>query len=141
VKPRGERSAEEFLLEILYDSAEDLTGVFEVRLAADNWYPDWPAGRRLQLAEDTLLRLLAEGLITLWYWPTLDHPGRAMPLEEARSVLREWRTWFIPKGVEVWLFATDEGRARYPGADTSKGYDLASDEAFEAAQDLGLARS
>lgn len=121
MKPGREHSEEEFLQEVLYDSAEDQTGVFEVVALANAWYPDWPDGRRLQLAEDTVMRLLTDRLITLWYQPTLDDPGRPIPLAESGAVLREWRTWFIPDGVEVWLFATEKGQALYPGADTSSG--------------------
>jgi hypothetical protein len=113
-----ERSPEEFPTEILYDSAEDNTGVFEVLLVASNWYPEWTVGPGIKLAEETVLRLMSDGSVALWYW---DEPERLIRVEQARAVPGEWRTWFIPHGdgVRVGMNATKEGRGRYPCAESS----------------------
>jgi hypothetical protein len=106
------RSVEDFLISVLSDAADDLSGVYEVWWQANAWYPGWPLSRRLQLAEDTVSGLVGDGLAKLCRgdWETADaHP---VPAEETEAVLRDWETWAIPDGPLVFLFTTEEGKAR-----------------------------
>lgn len=118
-------SAEDFLARVLSDASDDLSGVYEVWWQANAWYPNWPLSRCLQLAEETVARLVHDGLVRLYRgdWKTADsHP---IPLNETETVLRAWETWAIPDGPDVFLFATQQGkamlqelaRARQPASD------------------------
>ena len=106
------RSAEDFLVTVLSDAADDLSGVYEVWWQANAWYPGWSLSQRLRLAEDTVARLISDGLVRLYRgdWETAG--AHVVPVEETEAVLRDWKTWTIPDGPHVFLFATDEGTAR-----------------------------
>jgi hypothetical protein len=111
VQPDKGRSPEAFALLVLGDAVDDPTGVYEVWWLANAWYPDWPLSERLRAAEQAVAKLVCDGLVTLGrgdYQDAADHP---IPLAETADVLRDWATWAIPQGPDVYMFATDEGVA------------------------------
>jgi hypothetical protein len=106
------RSPEAFVFEVLGESADDLTGVYEVLWLANTWYPEWLMSERLQVAEQAIARLVSEGLVTLCRGEWEDAADHPVPVAETDAVLRDWATWAIPEGPHVFIFATDEGRAK-----------------------------
>jgi hypothetical protein len=81
------------------------------------WCPDWPVARQLQLAEDTVAKLVRDGLVELRDDVTVGDQGqlhgRLVAPEDVPSVLGQWRTWLIPGGwPDVCLWATVEGKAQ-----------------------------
>lgn len=97
------RSPEAFVSEVLGEAADDLTGVYEVL---------WLMSERLQVAEQAIARLVSEGLVTLCHGEWEDAADHPVPVAETDAVLRDWATWAIPEGPHVFIFATDEGRAK-----------------------------
>jgi hypothetical protein len=97
------------------------TGVYEVWWQANARYPDWPLSGRLRAAEQAVAKLVCDGLVTLGrgdYQDAADHP---IPLAETADVLRDWATWVIPQGPDVYMLATDEGIAAIcPGRQRSR---------------------
>lgn len=117
----GGHSAQDFLVRVLSDASDDLSGIYEVWWQANTWYPSWPLSRRLQLAEDTVARLVREGLVRLYRgdWETaVSHP---IPLDETEAVLLAWETWAIPDGPHVFLTATQQGNAMVQQLARSEG--------------------
>jgi hypothetical protein len=107
------------MLEALYDLAEASIPACEVMTLAMAWYPDWPVAQQLQLAEDTVAKLVRDGLVELRCDVTVGDQGqlhgRLVAPEDVPSVLGQWRTWLIPEGgwADVCFWATVEGKEQY----------------------------
>lgn len=117
MKPGREHSEKEFLQHVLYDSAEDQTGVFEVLALADAWYPDWPLDRRLRLAEDTLMRLLTDGLIGL----VPDHASAVFVGKGTGQVEASFLRYPLGGLVILGDVCIDPGDARWTGRSATAG--------------------
>ena len=106
------RSADEFLIAVLSDAADDLSGIYEVWWQANAWFPSWPLSQRLRLAEDTVRALADDGLVSICRggWETAS--ADVVPADETEAVLRDWETWVIPDGPRVFFFATNDGKAQ-----------------------------
>ena len=116
------RSPEAFVLQVLGDATDDLTGVYEVLWMANSWYPDWPMSCRVHVAEQAVAKLVGEGLVMLCRGDWEDAADHPVLLEETDAVLRDWATWAIPEGPHVFVFATEEGRAKIvPSQATASG--------------------
>ena len=93
--------------EVVWSANEDVTGVYEVLWVANGWWPDKPASERLRLAEDALCWALDRGLITLHADDAAD--TRPLSRDQSAERLRDWRTWAIPDGPELFFWRTDAG--------------------------------
>jgi hypothetical protein len=100
-----------FKTELLSQATDDATGVYEALWTANSLYPDWPTSLRLALVEKAITELSDAGLIRLSRGKTVDRSPVAR--RDVDELLRDWRTWAIPDGPEVFLEATEEGRRSY----------------------------
>lgn len=80
-------------------------GVFEALVLANGRYPDWPASKRLELAEH-VIRDIATTESARFFWGDWHDPASetSIATDVLPGVLREWSTWVTQDGpLAVWF--------------------------------------
>jgi hypothetical protein len=93
-------------------ATEDLNGVWEAWWIANGLRPTLPLSARLRLAEQSLLSLVNDGLVSIARGSWDSHVE--VPRQDVQQLLGEYDTWVASEqGDLVFFEATDYGRRAY----------------------------
>lgn len=102
--------------DILELAVEDLYGLWELVWRAKRRYPETSDSDVRAIVQDSVRRLLGEGLISLYRRAAEDNFAAVSP-RSAESILTDPRNWDEPRSdpLEFRVGATEQGKRQYHG--------------------------